>query len=125
MVPDGDRDINDYKFFCFNGNPEILFVATERSTDVKFDFFDMDFNHLEIANIHPRSGEAISKPKNFGKMKELAAKLSEGMKFVRIDLYEINGKVYFSEFTFYHAGGFWPMNPKKWEHKLGDLIHLN
>lgn len=125
MVPNGDRDINDYKFFCFDGKPEILYVATERSTDVKFDFFDMEFNHLEIENIHPKSKHMIPKPKNFEKMKELAGKLSTGIKFVRIDLYEINEKVYFSEFTFYHCGGFWPLNPEEWEYKLGDLIDLS
>lgn len=125
MVPEGDSDINDYKFFCFDGKPEILFVATERSTDCKFDFFDMDFNHLDIENIHPQCGHPIPKPATFEQMKALAAKLSAGMKFVRIDLYEIDGKLYFSEFTIYHAGGFWPMAPEEWEYKLGDLIRLN
>lgn len=125
MVPAGDCDINDYKFFCFDGKPEILFVATERSTDCKFDFFDMDFNHLDIDNIHPQSGKTIEKPKTFEQMKQLAAKLSQGMKFVRIDLYEIDGKLWFSEFTIYHAGGFWPMSPVEWEYKLGDLIRLD
>lgn len=125
MVPAGDSDINDYKFFCFDGKPEILFVATERSTDCKFDFFDMDFNHLDIDNIHPQSGKPIEKPKTFEQMKQLAAKLSQGMKFVRIDLYEIDGKLWFSEFTIYHAGGFWPMSPVEWEYKLGDLIRID
>ncbi len=124
MVPEDKSDIDDYKFFCFNGKPEIMFVATERSTDCKFDFFDMDFNHLDIVNIHPQSSQKIEKPERFEEMKELAAKLSEGMKTVRIDLYEINGKVYFGEFTFFHAGGFWPMTPEKWERYFGDLIDL-
>lgn len=124
MVPNGDSDINDYKFFCFDGKPEILFVATERSTDCKFDFFDMDFNHLDIVNIHPQSEYLIAKPCCFDEMKKMVSKLSNGMKFVRIDLYEINGKVYFSEFTIYHAGGFWPMYPEEWEYRLGDLICL-
>ena len=125
MTPSGKSDIDDYKFFCFNGKPEILFVATERSSDCKFDFYDMDFNHLDIVNIHPQSGRVIPKPVCFDKMKEIAAKLSKGMKFVRIDLYEIEGKVYFGEFTFFHAGGFWPMKPDKWEEFLGNRIKLN
>lgn len=125
MIPEGDSDLNDYKFFCFDGKPEILFVATERSTDCKFDFFDMDFQHLDIVNIHPQSEHAISKPQTFEQMKELAARLSQGLKFVRIDLYEINGKVYFSEFTMFHAGGFWPVSPEVWEQKLGDLIRID
>ena len=124
MIPDGESEINDYKFFCFDGKPEILFVATERNEDCKFDFYDMDFKHLDIVNIHPQSGKEIKKPSKFEEMKKLAAELSEGIKFVRIDLYEISGEVYFGEFTFFHAGGFWPMNPDEWEKKLGDRIDL-
>ena len=124
MTPEGETDINDYKFFCFNGKPEIMFIATERNVDCKFDFFDMHFNHLDIENIHPQSGKDIEKPATFEQMKEIATKLSQGMKFVRIDLYEIEGKIYFGEFTFFHGGGFWLFNPPEWERKLGDMIKL-
>lgn len=124
MVAEDGKGISDYKFFCFNGKPEMLFIATDRSTDVKFDFFDMDFNHLDILNIHPQSGKQLEKPACFEEMKEIAAKFSKGMKFVRLDLYEVNGKVYFGEFTFFHGGGFWPLEPDVWEKKLGDLIEI-
>lgn len=124
MTPQGEENINDYKFFCFNGKPEIMFIATDRSTDVKFDFFDMEFNHLDIVNIHPQSGQDFEKPKNFDKMVEIAANLSQGMKFVRIDLYDVNGKIYFGEYTFFHGGGFWPFSPEEWEEKLGNLIEI-
>ena len=116
--------INDYKFFCFDGKPIIMFIATDRAKDVKFDFFDMDFNHLDIVNIHPQADQTPKKPICFDKMKEIAGKLSEGFKFMRVDLYEIDGKIYFGEFTFYHAGGFWLFHPEEWEKKLGDLIVL-
>ena len=68
-----DEGINDYKFFCFNGKPIIMFVATERASgDTKFDFFDMDFNHLDIVNIHPQSTVGgIKKPKQFEEMKRI------------------------------------------------------
>ena len=122
MIPNGEEDINDFKFFCFNGEPKFLFVATERNTDCKFDFFDMNFNHMDIQNIHPNSTIVINKPEKFEEMKELAVKLSEGMKFVRIDLYEIKGEIYFGEFTFFHAGGFWPLQPEKYELEYGELI---
>lgn len=125
MTPADEDDIRDYKFFCFNGKPEIMFVATDRSTDVKFDFFDMDFNHLDITNIHEQSGLDIPKPEKFEEMKEIAAKLSQNIKFVRIDLYEIKGQIYFGEFTFFHGGGFWPMNPEKWEKNLGEWIEIS
>lgn len=114
--------INDYKFFCFNGTPEIMFVATDRATDVKFDFYDMDFKHLDIVNIHEQSGKQIPKPECFEQMKKIAQKLSQGMKFVRIDLYEIDGKIYFGEYTFFHGGGFYLFNPPHWEKSLGDKI---
>lgn len=119
------KSIEDYKFFCFNGKPEIMFVATDRNIDVKFDFFDMDFNHLDIENIHPQSGKDIQKPNMFDEMKEIAAKLSQGIKHVRIDLYELNGRIYFGEYTFFHGGGFALMYPLKWEKKLGDLIDVS
>lgn len=123
--PSGDEGgIKDYKFFCFNGKPEIMFIATDRATDVKFDFFDMDFNHLDITNIHPQSGKVIEKPEKFDEMKALAEKLSEGIKFVRIDLFELGGKIYFSEFTFFHGGGFNRFYPVEWETKLGNLIDI-
>ncbi|MBQ8868890.1 MAG: glycosyl transferase [Oscillospiraceae bacterium] len=125
MVPDGESDINDYKFFCFDGKPELMFVATDRSDDCRFDFYDMDFNHLDIENIHPNSDKPINKPEKFEEMKALAAKLTQGFKFVRLDLYEIQGKIYFGEYTFFHAGGFWPFHPEKYEKIYGDLIKID
>lgn len=125
MVAEGG--INDYKFFCFDGKPTIMFVATERASgDTKFDFYDMDFKHLDIVNIHPQSKVGgIMKPDCFEEMKMVAEKCSQGMKFVRIDLYEIDGKVYFGEYTFFHGGGFWLFEPEHWEKDLGDLIKIN
>ncbi len=123
-APDGGG-INDYKFFCFHGKPKIMFVATDRATDVRFDFFDMDFNHLDIENIHEHSEKAVPKPACFDQMKALAETLCQGMKFVRIDLYEIGGKIYFGEFTFFHGGGFYLFNPPHWEKDLGDWIQID
>ena len=124
-MADDNGEMNDYKFFCFNGEPKLMFVATDRSTDVKFDFFDMDFNRLDIVNIHPNSDKEIKKPETFDEMKRIAKTLSLGMRFVRIDLYEINGKVYFGEYTFFHGGGFCLFYPLEWERKLGDWMNLD
>ena len=122
---DPNKSIEDYKFFCFNGVPKIMFVATDRRIDCRFDFFDMDFNHLDITNIHPQANKPISKPKHFDEMKEMASKLSTGMKFVRIDLYDLNDVVYFGEYTFFHGGGYALFYPFEWERKLGDWIDLD
>lgn len=120
-----EKSIEDYKFFCFNGEPKMMFVATDRATDCKFDFYDMDFNHLDVYNIHPNTDKVIQKPEKFDEMKEIAAKLSKGMRQVRIDLYELNGKIYFGEYTFFHGGGFQLCHPDKWERKLGDWIDIS
>lgn len=119
-----EKSIEDYKFFCFNGVPKVMFVATDRSTDCRFDFFDMDFNHLDIVNIHPQADKPIKKPALFEEMKAIAAKLSQDMPFVRIDLYELNGKIYFGEYTFFHGGGFRLCEPPEWERRLGDWIDI-
>lgn len=119
------KGINDYKFFCFDGKPKIMFVATDRSTDVKFDFFDMDFNHLDIYNCHPNADHPIEKPATFEQMKQIAEKLSQRMKTVRVDLYEIDGKIYFGEYTFFHAGGFYLFSPEEWEQRLGSWINID
>ncbi len=121
------KSLDDYKFFCFNGIPKVMFIATERqnsSVETCFDFFDMDFNHLNIINGHPNAIKLPKQPKNFNKMQELAKKLSKGIPHIRIDFYEINGKVFFGEFTFSHWGGFVKFEPAIWDKKMGDLLEL-
>lgn len=120
-------DLMDYKFFCFNGVPKLMFIATERQSkeqETKFDFFDMDFNHMPIINGHPNSSRTITKPVNFERMKELAAILSTGIPHVRVDFYESNGQLYLGELTFSHWSGFVPFEPKEWDEILGSWIRL-
>lgn len=125
FIEDPSGDLQDYKFFCFDGDVKALFVATDRfSEEVKFDFFDADFNHLDLYQIHPMSGKAIPKPEGFEEMKTVAAKLSKGFPHVRVDLYNVNGKIYFGEITFYHHGGFAPFHPEKWDYEFGSWIKL-
>lgn len=124
MVDESGTELKDYKLFCFNGEPKALFVATDRPHDTKFDFFDMEFNHLPFTNGHPNAVKEIKKPEGLSEMAELAKKLSKGMKQVRIDFYDINGKVYFGEITFFHWSGMVPFEPEEWDYKLGDMIKL-
>ena len=120
-------DLKDYKFFCFDGVPKAMFIASDRNTpgeETKFDFFDMDFNHLPFTNGHPNAKVSIEKPSRFEEMKDIAARLSKGIPRVRVDLYQINGKVYFGELTFFHWSGFVPFNPEEWDYKFGSWIQL-
>ncbi len=116
--------LNDYKFFCFNGKVKILFIATDRGVDTRFDFFDRDFNHLNIVNGHIMSDKKITKPSTFDEMIKIAEKLSENIPHVRVDLYEINGRVYFGEMTFFHWGGMMPFEPQEWDYKIGEWLEL-
>ena len=120
-------ELRDYKFFCFGGEPKMLFVASDRQTageKTKFDFFDMDYNHLDLRNGHPNAAVPPEKPAQFGLMRELAQKLSQGIPHVRVDLYEVNGRVYFGEMTFYHWSGMVPFDPPEWDERLGSWIRL-
>lgn len=120
------KDLRDYKFFAFDGKVRALFIATERGSkeETKFDFFDNDFNHLPFRNGHPNAEKLPEKPVCFDEMKELASKLSKGIPEVRVDLYEVNGKVYFGEMTFFHWSGFMPFDPDEWDYKFGEWIVL-
>jgi hypothetical protein len=127
MTDDG-HELKDYKFFCFDGEPKAMFIASDRfdkNEETKFDFFDMDFNHLPFTNGHPNATKHIDKPGGFEEMKALAAKLSKGMPHVRADFYDINGKVYFGEMTFFHWSGMVSFVPKEWDYKFGEFIHIN
>lgn len=120
------HSLDDYKFFCFDGEVKALFVATGRQeyAEPRFDYFDAEFNHLDIVQHHPMSGKNIQKPVSFDKMKWMAEKLSKGIPAVRVDLYEVDGKVYFGEYTFTHHGGIVPFTPEKWDYVFGSWISL-
>lgn len=125
MGNENGEPIMDYKFFCFHGKPRMLFVATDRPKDTRFDFFDENFTHLPICQGHPMADKKIEKPANFDKMIELAKRLSHGLQQVRVDLYNINGKVYFGELTFFHFSANVPFIPDSWDEKIGSWWDLN
>jgi hypothetical protein len=125
MEDENDGELKDYKFFCFSGVPKILLVASGRSAgQTKFDFYDMEFNHLSIIRRYPNSNMPIRRPVGFAKMKEFAAILSRGFPHVRVDFYEVNDIIYFGELTFYPASGFAPFKPAKWDYMLGSYLEL-
>lgn len=124
MVDESGYELKDYKIFCFNGEPKALFVATDRMTDTKFDFFDVEFNHLPFTNGHPNAEKEIAKPQNLDEMLKVASVLSKGIPQVRIDLYNVNGKILFGEMTFSHWSGMVPFEPDEWDERFGEWIVL-
>lgn len=120
-----DGELRDYKFFCFNGEPKVMFVASERNLGAtKFDYYDLKFNHLELVQHYPNSNASVRKPETFDMMVKFSKVLSEKIPHVRVDFYEVEGKLYFGELTFYHFSGFMPFQPAKWDMSFGDWINL-
>ncbi len=126
-MEDETGELRDFKFFCFDGKMKALFIATDRSNpkvETKFDFFDEEFNHLPFTNGHPNALTCVPKPDGFEEMKKVAEKLSQGIPQSRIDLYNINGKIYFGEITFFHWSGLTPFVPEEWDYTFGSWIKL-
>ncbi len=126
MEDDKADGLMDYKFFCFNGSVYCTMVCTDRfnGNGLKVTFFDRDWNKLPLRRHYPSSEKKIMKPINYEKMIELAEKLSAGIPFLRVDFYEINGRIYLGELTFFPGGGFEEFDPTEKDLELGDLIKL-
>ena len=121
-----DGDIEDYKYCCFNGKPYYIMYCTDRASgNTKYTFLDLNCKNLQF-NCH---GELFTKnvepPINLQLMYVLAEKLSNDFKQVRVDLYNIEGKIYFGELTFTPFGGYYNFQPSEWNFKLGELLDLN
>lgn len=119
-------ELRDYKFFVFSGKVKSMFIASNRQGDgdTYFDFFDENFNHLEVTNGHPNAPQMPEKPKNFEKMIELAERIGKDEPQIRIDFYEVDGKVYFGEITFFHWSGMVAFDPEEWDKTFGEYIKL-
>lgn len=129
MANDDGSDLVDYKIFCFNGTPKVLFYASNRQNAEHkppfFDYYDMELNKLDVRSKGHQNSPHILKPfAEFELMKELAAKLSKGIPFVRVDFYMVNHKVFFGEMTFYHDSGFVPFIPEEYDKVFGDWIDI-
>ena len=116
--------LTDYKFFCFNGEVAMIELITNRKDgNFKASFYDCNWKQIHLkSGSHKLSKE--KQPKNFNKMLELAQILSKDFPFVRVDMYNINGRIYIGEMTFTPASGFMKFNPIKWDYKLGELLKL-
>lgn len=128
MEDSSDKELRDYKFYTFNGEPKFLLIATNRQSETKelsFDYFDMDGNYLAITNHwHPNADEVPHMPQKYKKMQELCRTLANNITQVRVDFYEVNGKIFFGELTFFDQGGLLKLHPDKWEKEWDELIQL-
>lgn len=120
-------DLSDYKFYCFNGEPKYCQVIRDRNTKETIDFYDMEWKHMDFVglNIVAKNGtKPVPCPKKLDEMIGVCRNLSKNIPFVRVDLYVIDGNVYFGEITFYPASGLGLFTPAEWNLKLGEMIKL-
>lgn len=123
---DESGELRDYKFYCFNGEPKVFLVASERFSGHRtyFDYFDMNGNNLPFTQGGKNNPITPQLPSTFEEMKKIAKKLSQGLPHVRIDLYSVGDKVYFGEFTFFDSSGFEKFTPNEWDETFGSWINI-
>lgn len=114
-------ELTDYKFFCFNGEPKCVQVDTGRFDGHHQNYYDMQWQSLGVHCTYPE-GEPQPMPHNFDEMKRMAGMLSKEFPFVRVDLYNVNGVVYFGELTFYPSSGYGKFHPDKFDYQLGSYF---
>ena len=119
-----NNDLYDYKFLCYNGKVNKLFVVSDRFKNKYFDFYDNDWNHLPFERLYHNSPKGITKPQNLKEMISIAEKLSKPFPFVRVDLYSIQNQIYIGELTFYPGNGVELFSPEKWDYTLGQDFTL-
>ena len=125
--PKGSQDLPDYKWYCFNGEPKFCQVIQDRNTCETIDFFDVEWRHQNFIGLNKKAGNAKitpSRPAHIEEHLAIARKLSKGIPFARIDLYETEDRPYFGEVTFFPNGGFGSFRPAEYNEILGSMICL-
>lgn len=123
---DVSEGLIDYKLMCFNGKVKCSFVCLERNSSdgLKVDFYNLDWNLMPFERQYKNSGSKITKPLNYELMINLAERLAKEFSFMRVDFYEVKGKLYFGEMTFHPGSGFEKFKPYEYDVKLGNWITL-
>lgn len=116
--------ICDYKFLCFNGSPHYVWKDIGRYSDHRRNFYDLEWNDLHIASDHPCSDFPESRPEKLEEMIEIASILSKGFPAVRVDLYQVENKIYFGEMTFFPFSGYVKFTPDEFDFELGSKFVL-
>lgn len=126
LTDESGYELKDYKFFCFNGVPRFVQIDFDRYISHKRNVYDADWNLIDLQIKFPKGHERVfEKPANYEEMLYVAGKLSEGIPHVRVDLYNVNGKIYFGEMTFFHGSGMERFIPVEWDYKFGEYINLD
>ena len=109
----------DYKFFCFAGKVRFIQVDFDRFTAHRRNLYDPDWNFIDVQYRYQNKKIDLEPPRNFTLMKSIAEKLSDGVDFVRVDLYDLGERVVFGEMTNFPEGGRGRFLPTGWDAKFG------
>ena len=124
-----DDDLPDYKFYCFEGEVKFVFCMEGRLSEVRQSYFDKDFNKLAFTMPFGSKIDypdvTFGKPENYEKMLEIAQLLCKDFSHVRVDLYNLNGRIYFGELTFCSASGYEVTHPMEYDQIIGDWIKID
>ena len=131
FMNDGRADVSgltDYKFFCFNGKVNFLYVSQglENHETAEISFFYLDGKRMPFKRLDFKPIKEFIIPNKFDDMKIMAADIAKklDLPFIRVDLYEVNGHIYFSELTFFPCSGLIPFDPEEWDYKIGEWLRL-
>ena len=126
-----DGSLNDYKFYCFNGNPHFIQVDVDRYTGHSRAYYSLDWQKLDffmVKNTKKKKilpyEEELKRPESLADMVEVARALSSDFRFARVDMYDVNGKAVFGEVTFYPSNGGGRFSPEHLDTEFGNLIRL-
>lgn len=120
-------ELVDYKFFCFNGEPKLVMLNSNRFGEdgLKTDIYDINWSHMDMSVGHyPQVGDVFNKPKQFDEMVQASKLLSKDIPFVRVDFNVWNQKMYFGELTFFDAAGYEEYHPSEYDRIMGDWLNL-
>lgn len=120
-----NEKLYDYRFFVFHGEIKIIQVDRRGSLDKKRNIYNKDFERIDLTIKYPNYDFEFIEPKNFNEMKSVATKIGSLFDFVRVDLYNIDGKIYFGETTHYPGSGAHKFNPKEFDFELGKFWNIN
>lgn len=116
------KGVSDYKFFCSYGEVKFLFTACGREdNETKFDYYSIDWDWINVKNFFPNNGP-VKKPDNFNLMVKYASQLSKRFPLVRVDFYDLGGKIYFGEMTFTHFGCINGFDPDEYDYIFGKML---
>ena len=119
-----DGSVNDYKFLCFNGKPEYVVLDVGRFTHHTRNIYDTSWKDLHITSDCPCSDQVFDKPDTLDEMLKVAQVLCEDFPAVRVDLYSVQGKVYFGELTFFPWSGYVQYTPDAFDFEMGKKFVL-